>query len=385
MSTDFYELLGVSRGADADEIKRAYRKRARQLHPDANPGNAEAESQFKEVSHAYEVLSDSEKRARYDQFGEAGVGGRGNAGDPFGGGSAGGFGDIFEAFFGGGSPFGGGNGRGGQREQAGPPRGQDVEVVADVSFKEAVFGCTTEVRMRSAIRCDECAGSGAKKGTSAKTCAECGGAGQVRRVRQSMLGQMVTAAPCTRCSGMGHVIDAPCTPCRGDGRIVKDVEHTVEVPAGINTGQTLRVSGRGAVGVRGGGAGDLFVHIRVAEHDSYRREDDDLVTDVVISIAQAALGTHLLLSTLDGDEDLVIPPGVQQGREFLLKGRGVPHLNQGGRNKGRGNLRAQIVIAVPTKLSAAERDLLTRFADARGEHVTQTESKLKSKIKSAFL
>ena len=358
MSTDFYELLGVSRGADADEIKRAYRKRARELHPDANPGNAEAESKFKEVSHAYEVLSDSDKRARYDQFGEAGVGGRGNAGDPFGGGSAGGFGDIFEAFFGGGSPFGAGNGRGGQRQQSGPPRGQDVEAVADISFEEAVFGCTTEVKMRSAIRCDECEGSGAKKGTSAKTCSECGGAGQVRRVRQSMLGQMVTAAPCGRCSGMGQVIEAPCAPCRGDGRIVKDVEHTVEVPAGINTGQTLRVSGRGAVGMRGGGAGDLYVHMRVAEHETYRREEDDLVTDVVISIAQAALGTHLVLSTLDGDEDLIVPPGVQQGREFLLKGRGVPHLNQGSRNKGRGNLRAQIVIAVPTKLSEAERDLL---------------------------
>ncbi len=382
MSINFYELLGVSRGADADEIKRAYRKRARELHPDANPGNAEAESKFKEVSHAYEVLSDSDKRARYDQFGEAGVGGRGNAGDPFGGGSAGGFGDIFEAFFGGGSPFGGG---GGQRQQSGPPRGQDVEVVADISFAQAVFGCTTAVKMRSAIRCNECAGSGAKKGTSAKTCAECGGAGQVRRVRQSMLGQMVTAAPCGRCSGMGQVIDAPCAPCRGDGRIVTDVEHTVEVPAGINTGQTLRVSGKGAVGVRGGGAGDLFVHMRVAEHDSYRREDDDLITDVVISIAQAALGTHLLLSTLDGDEDLEIPPGVQQGREFILKGRGVPHLNQGGRNKGRGNLRAQIVIVVPTKLSDAERDLLTRFAEARGEHISPSASKLKSKIKSAFL
>jgi molecular chaperone DnaJ len=184
---------------------------------------------------------------------------------------------------------------------------------------------------------------------------------------------------------MGQVIDSPCAPCRGDGRIVKDVEHTVEVPAGINTGQTLRVSGRGAVGIRGGGAGDLYVHVRVAEHDTYRREEDDLVVDVVISIAQATLGTHLVLSTLDGDEDLIVPPGVQQGREFLLKGRGVPHLNQGGRNRGRGNLRAQIVIAVPTKLSDAERDLLTRFAEARGEHVTQTESKLKSKIKSAFL
>ena len=376
MSADFYQLLEVDRTAGADEIKRAYRKRARELHPDANPDDPEAEDMFKQVSHAYEVLSDPETRSRYDRFGDAGISGAGSGGgsDPFGGG--GGFGDIFEAFFGGG---------GGVRRQAGPPRGQDLEVTARVDLMAVMFGTQVTVDVNTAVSCTDCSGSGAGSGTQPVTCTECGGAGQVRRVRQSMLGQMVTAAPCGRCSGMGQVIDSPCAPCRGDGRIVKDVEHTVEVPAGINTGQTLRVSGRGAVGIRGGGAGDLYVHVRVAEHDTYRREEDDLVTDVVISIAQATLGTHLVLSTLDGDEDLIVPPGVQQGREFLLKGRGVPHLNQGGRNRGRGNLRAQIVIAVPTKLSDAERDLLTRFAEARGEHVTQTESKLKSKIKSAFL
>ena len=381
MSTDFYELLGVSRGADADEIKRAYRKRARELHPDANPGNAEAESKFKEVSHAYEVLSDSDKRARYDQFGEAGVGGRGNAGDPFGGGSAGGFGDIFEAFFGGGSPFGGG---GGQRQQSGPPRGQDVEVVADVSFEEAVFGCSTEVKMRSAIRCDECAGSGAKKGTSAKTCAECGGAGQVRRVRQSMLGQMVTSQACGRCSGMGQIIASPCTGCRGEGRIIKEMSYPIEVPAGIDSGQTLRLTGKGAVGQRGGSTGDLFVHMRVGEHSMYERDDDDLVTDIEISIVQAALGATIDLPTLDGDEVLDIPAGTQHGREFVLKARGVPRLSQGGRSRGRGDLRARVVVAVPTKLSDAEREVLKKYAELRGEQVAAHEGKLKSKIKSAF-
>ena len=381
MSTDFYELLGVSRGADADEIKRAYRKRARELHPDANPGNAEAESKFKEVSHAYEVLSDSDKRARYDQFGEAGVGGRGNAGDPFGGGSAGGFGDIFEAFFGGGSPFGGG---GGQRQQSGPPRGQDVEVVADVSFEEAVFGCSTEVKMRSAIRCDECAGSGAKKGTSAKTCAECGGAGQVRRVRQSMLGQMVTSQACGRCSGMGQIIASPCTGCRGEGRLIKEMSYPIEVPAGIDSGQTLRLTGKGAVGQRGGSAGDLFVHMRVGEHSMYERDDDDLVTDIEISIVQAALGATIDLPTLDGDEVLDIPAGTQHGREFVLKARGVPRLSQGGRSRGRGDLRARVVVAVPTKLSDAEREVLKKYAELRGEQVAAHEGKLKSKIKSAF-
>ena len=380
MATDFYALLGVSRTASTDEIKRAYRKRARELHPDANPGDAVAEDQFKELSHAYEVLSDDDMRARYDQFGEAGISGRGTAGsgDPFGGG--GGMGDIFDAFFGGGSPFGGG----GQRGPSGPPRGQDLETIADISFEGAVFGCKAEVKVRSAARCDDCAGSGAKTGTKAEQCQECGGAGQVRRVRQSILGQMVTAAPCQRCSGTGQTIASPCQTCRGEGRIVKEMTHTVEVPAGIDAGQTLRLTNRGAVGTRGGTAGDLYVHIRVAEHDTYRREDDDLVTDVTVSLAQAALGTHFTLVTLDGEEELVIPAGVQHGREFVLRGRGVPRLAQGGRSKGRGNLRARVVIEVPTKLSDTERELLRRYAEERGEKVAPVDGGIMSRIKSAF-
>jgi molecular chaperone DnaJ len=378
MAEDFYALLGVSRGASADELKKAYRKRARELHPDANPGNAEAEAQFKEVSRAYEVLSDPEKKARYDQFGEAGVGGSGGGGDPFGG--AGGFGDIFEAFFGGGSPFGGG-----QRGPSGPPRGQDIETVADIAFEEAVFGCQTTVKVRTAVSCDDCEGSGAKAGTSPTTCSECNGAGQVRRVRQSMLGQMVTAQACHRCSGTGQIIASPCAPCKGEGRIIKEVSYPIEVPAGIDSGQTLRLTGKGAVGQRGGSAGDLFVHMRVADHDMYQREDDDLVTDIEVSIAQAALGSTIDLPTLDGDEVLDIPSGTQHGREFVLKGRGVPRLSQGGRSRGRGDLRARIVVAVPTKLNSAERELLRKYAESRGEQVATQESGLKSKIKSAFL
>lgn len=377
MAEDFYSLLGVSRGASADEIKRAYRKRARELHPDANPGNAEAEAKFKEVSRAYEVLSDPEKKARYDQFGEAGVGGGGAAGDPFG---MGGFGDIFDAFFGGGSPFGGGA----QRGPGGPPRGQDVETVADITFEQAVFGTPTEVRARTAVVCDDCGGSGARSGTKPTVCGDCKGSGQVRRVRQSVLGQMVTMNVCGRCSGMGQMVESPCTSCRGDGRVAKEMTYTVEIPAGIATGQTLRLSGKGAVGIRGGAAGDLYVHVRVADHDTYHREDDDLVTDVVISIAQAALGTELTLSTLDGDEVLVIPPGTQFGREFVLKGRGVPRLSQGSRSRGRGDLRARIVVEVPTKLSDDERQLLRTLAQSRGEHVAESDGGLFSKIKSAF-
>jgi molecular chaperone DnaJ len=373
MAEDFYSLLGVSRGASADEIKRAYRKRARELHPDANPGNSEAEAKFKEVSRAYEVLSDPEKKARYDQFGEAGVGGGGGAsGDPFG------MGDIFDAFFGGGSPFGGGS----QRGSGGPPRGQDVETVANVAFEEAVFGVQSAVRVKTAVSCEDCGGSGARAGTKASTCSECRGSGQVRRVRQSMLGQIVTMNVCARCSGMGQMIDSPCASCRGDGRVIKEMQYTVDIPAGIASGQTLRLNGKGAVGVRGGPAGDLYVHVRVADHHTYHREDDDLVTDVVVSIAQAALGTELTLSTLDGDEVLVVPSGTQFGREFVLKGRGVPRLSQGGRS--RGNLRVRMVVEVPTKMSDDERELLRKLAAARGEHVADSDGGLFSKIKSAF-
>ena len=374
MARDFYELLGVGRGASPDELKRAYRKRARELHPDANPNNPAAEEEFKEVSRAYEVLSDPQSRARYDQFGEAGVGGSGGGGgDPF----TAGFGDIFDAFFGGGSPFGG------QRGPTGPPRGQDLEVVADVSFDDAVFGCEHELTVRTAVRCEDCAGSGAQSGTAPQQCSECRGTGQVRRVRQSMLGQMVTASPCGRCNGIGEIIATPCRACRGEGRTIAERTLTVEIPAGIAGGQTLRLGGRGAAGPRGGAVGDLYVHVRVADHERYRREEDDLVTDVVVSVAQAALGTKLTLPTLDGDEELVVPAGVQHGREFVLRGRGVPRLAASGRSRGRGDLRARISVEVPTDLTSEQRDLLRRFAESRGEDVAGDEGLL-SKIKSAF-
>jgi molecular chaperone DnaJ len=372
VSRDFYELLGVARDASPDDIKKAYRRLARELHPDKNPGNKEAEEKFKQVSRAYEVLSDQESRARYDRFGEAGMSGAGAGADPF----SGGFGDIIDAFFGGGSPFGGRSG------PSGPPRGQDIEVVLDVSFVDAVFGSQQEVSVRTAVACDDCGATGAARGTSPSTCLECAGSGQVRRVRQSMLGQMVTTSACQRCGGTGESIASPCGSCRGEGRIVKEVSLNVEVPAGIDTGQTLRLTGRGAVGPRGGNAGDLYVHLRVAAHDRWRREEDDLVTDVPVSIAQAALGTELDLDTLDGTEHLVIPAGVQHGHEFTLRGRGVPRLTSGGRTRGRGNLRARVIVEVPTKLSSEERDLLRRFAELRGEEVTSEG--LVAKIKSAF-
>jgi molecular chaperone DnaJ len=372
---DYYELLGVPRSATADDIKKAYRKVARQLHPDANPGDAAAEEKFKRVAQAYEVLSDPDKRSRYDRFGEAGVGGASgapNMGDIFNGG---GLGDLFDAFFGGsqGSPFGG-------RGPAGPPRGQDLEVVADVGFEQAVFGARIPVKVRTAVRCDDCGGSGAAEGTKPVTCSECNGRGQVQRMRQSLLGQMVTTSACPRCNGAGEVIASPCPTCNGEGRTITEKEYQVDIPAGVDTGSTLRLSGRGAVGTRGGGAGDLYVHLRVAPHERFRRVNDDLVTDLPVSIAQAALGTKFAMTTLDGEEQIIVPPGTQPGREFVLRQRGVPRLQ----GRGRGDLRVIVDVQVPTRLTDGEADLLRKFAEGRGEEVAAAENGFFSRIKSAF-
>ena len=378
MATDYYKLIGVSRSASADEIKKAYRKRARQLHPDANPDNPEAGEQFKELSKAYAVLSDDQQRARYDQFGEAGVGGAGGGpsmNDMF---SGGGLGDIFDAFFGGGGggPFGGG----GQRGPTGPPRGQDMEIAVAITFEQSVFGGQIPIDIKLPQTCDQCDGVGAGEGTKPVTCSDCSGAGQVRRVRQSVLGQMVSTSPCPRCGGMGEIITTPCTKCRGEGRVTTDTTYQVDVPAGVVDGSTLRLTRRGAAGPRGGGPGDLYVHLRVRAHERYRREDDDLVTEVTVSIAQATLGTKIDLATLDGNEDLVVPPGTQPEHQFVLCGRGVPRLH----GRGRGDLRAIVRVEVPTKLSSAETDLLRSFAEQRGEEVGEHGTSLFSKIKSAF-
>lgn len=367
---DYYELLGVDRNASADEIKKAYRVLARQLHPDANPGDATAEEKFKQIAQAYEVLSDPESRARYDRFGEAGASGAG-AGDFFSG--AGGLGDLFESFFGG-NPFGAARG------PSGPPRGQDLEVVADLAFEQAVFGATVPVEIRTAVACESCDGKGAGAGTQPVTCVECDGRGQVQRVRQSLLGQMVTAQACARCRGFGEVIATPCSECSGEGRIVTDKTYQVDVPAGVDSGSTLRLTGRGAVGPRGGSAGDLFVHLRVRPHERYVRDGFDLVTSVEISIAQAALGTTIDMDTLDGVETLVVPPGTQPGRIFVLRRRGVPRLQ----SSGRGDLKVRIDVRVPTKLSDEESDLLRRFAALRGEDVAPADTGFFARIKSAF-
>jgi molecular chaperone DnaJ len=374
MATDYYELLGVSRNATPDELKKAYRKLARELHPDTNP-DPTAEERFKEINLAYETLSDPERRQRYDMFGDQPGTGGGNF-DPFGAG--GGLGDIFEAFFGGnaGNPFGGGRGRG----PSGPPRGADLEVALDLEFTEAVFGVSRELSVRVPVTCATCSGSGAKPGTTPTTCTECSGTGQVRRVRQSILGQMVTAGPCTRCHGMGELIAEPCPDCRGEGRKTEERTFTVDVPAGVDTGSTLRLSGRGAAGPRGGASGDLYVHLRVAPHKRFERAGYDLVEELHVPMTQAALGAHIQYETLDGTEDLVLPQGTQTARVIPLRGRGVPHVN----DRARGDLLVRVVVDTPASLSDEEEELLRRLAALRGDDVAPQEQGFFQKIRSAF-
>ena len=363
---DYYELLGVSRGATADELKRAYRQRARELHPDANPGDPATEAKFKEVALAYETLSDPQKRQQYDRFGEAGMQG----GSPFGGG---GLGDIFDMFFSGASPFGGGG-------ASGPPRGADVEAILDLEFADAVFGCEAPVSVRTAVACEDCEGSGADAGSGPLTCSECGGAGQVRRVRQSILGQMVTAGPCGRCNGFGTVIEHPCQTCGGEGRRLDTCTYTVDIPAGVDTGSTLRLSGRGAVGPRNGSSGDLFVHLRVAPDDRFIRRDDDLIHEMSIAFTQAVLGAQIVLETLDGDEVVPVEAGTTSGDTIRFRGKGVPHLQ----GRGRGDLLVRLVIETPTELNDEQRVLIEKLASLRGEEIDPPAQGLLSKLRGAF-
>jgi len=374
VAEDFYALLGVSRTATEDELKKAYRRLARELHPDANGGDAAAEERFKLITVAYETLRDPERRRRYDQFGPDSLrGGAGGGGfeDLFGGG---GLGDLFQTFFGGGSGFGGG------RRQTGPPRGADMEVSLEIDFRQAVFGSSQEVKLRVPVACSTCEGSGARPGTTAVTCPQCGGSGEVRRVRQSILGQMVTSTPCNRCGGLGEEIQSHCPDCHGDGRRTEERAYTVEVPGGVDHGSTLKITGRGAAGPRGGRPGDLYVHIRVRPDEHFMRQGNDLVHVLRVPMTQAALGAHIRYETLDGTEDLVIPKGTQSGRVFRLRGRGVPDVN----GRGRGDLLVQVAVDTPTGVGKEQEELLRRLAAARGEEVAPADTGFLGRVRSAF-
>ena len=374
MATDYYELLGVDRGASADDLKRAYRKLARQYHPDTNPDDQEAEAKFKEISEAYAVLSDQSARARYDQFGHEGLRGGGVGGDPFN------FdlNDIFENFFGG-NPFGGGR----TRRPTGPPPGEDQEIILDLTFEEAVFGVDRKVELQTAVRCEPCSGTGAAEGTSAHRCTGCEGSGQIQQMRQSLLGQMVTTTHCPRCGGLGEEIPDPCPQCRGEGRYRDSMSYEVRVPAGVDTGSTLRLTGRGAAGPRGGTNGDLYVHLRVAASERFTRDGDTLYAELRITMLQAALGARIDFETLDQPVELAIPPGTQPGEVFRLRDHGVPRLE--GRGRGRGDLLVSINVEIPTKLSKQDDELLRQIAQQRDENVAEPGDRtVLGKIRSAF-
>jgi molecular chaperone DnaJ len=369
MPTDFYELLGVDRNATDDEIRKAYRRLARQYHPDANDGDPAAEARFKEITVAYDTLRDPEKRRRYDMFGPEGAGagaGAGQAGFDFG------VSDLFDAFF--------GAGFGGPRGPAGPARGPDAEVHLVLDLEEAVFGATKAVELRMPVECERCQGSGCEPGTHPSTCRTCGGGGEIRTVRRTILGQMMTATPCNACRGTGREILSPCRDCRGEGRVTLPATVEVQVPAGIDDGQRLRLAGRGPAAPRGGAPGDLYVSIAVRPHPRFERIGDDLHHVLRLPMTQAALGAHLRIATLDGEEDLVIPAGTQTGRTFRLRGRGVPAL----RGRGRGDLILTVEVVVPEKLTAEEAQLVRRLAELRGEDVAPREEGFFSRIKSAF-
>jgi molecular chaperone DnaJ len=356
---DYYEVLGVERGAPDAEVKRAFRRLAQQWHPDVNQ-DAEAQERFKEVNEAYQVLSDPQRRQAYDMFGRAGVNGAAGGGG-FGTAGFGGFSDIFDAFFGGG--MGGAAAR-----RAHPQTGSDLRYDLRISFEEAVLGTEKEIEFPVLGRCDTCGGTGAKAGSTPTQCSQCHGRGEVRSVRQTMLGQMVNVQACPRCHGEGSTIDEPCATCRGEGRTERHRTLRVAIPAGIDEGHQVRLSNEGEVGPRGGAPGSLYVAVHVADHPTLTREGSELFFEAELSITQAALGTRLKVPTVDGeDADIDIKPGTQPGTEIRLRGRGVPHLR---RPSTRGDLHVIANVVVPTKLSRHQRELLEAYAKESGETVS---------------
>ena len=359
---DYYEILGVSKNASEDEIKKAYRQKAKQYHPDLNHGDKAAEVKFKEANEAYEVLSDADKKARYDQFGHAGVDPNFGAGGPGGGFGGGGFefdlGDLFGSFFGGG--FGGGGGR--QSNPNAPRRGENVEARVTVSFEEAAKGCKRTVEVNRIEKCPECEGSGAQKGTTSKTCSECNGRGQVNAQQRTPFGVISTSKACPKCGGKGKVIDNPCSKCRGAGRVGKHSSIEVNIPAGIDDRQVLNVRGEGSNGVNGGPAGDLHVGVFVRPHPFFEREGYNVWCDYTVSFSQAALGDSLMVPTLDGKVKFELPAGTQPGAVFSLKGRGIQVLN----GKGRGDQLIRVIVDVPKDLNARQKEVLREFQETLG-------------------
>ena len=367
MAGDYYDLLGVSRSADKNDIKSAYRKMARKYHPDVNqePG---AEERFKEISRAYEVLSDPETKARYDRFGEAGVSGAGAGagGVGFDPNDMGGFADIFETFFGGG--FGGGTSSRASTRRRGPTRGDDLRLDIRLKFREAVFGGEKEIKIPHQEICTTCNGTGAKKGTRPITCPTCGGAGQVRRATQTPFGSFAQVTTCPTCNGEGQIIEEKCPSCGGQGRIQVNKKLKITVPAGVDNGTRLRVSGEGDAGSRGGASGDLYVYLTVESDPHFRREGINIMSEISISYLQAILGCKIQVPTIDGDTEITIPAGLQPNTVLTLEDKGVPKL---GNSVSRGNHLLTVKVEIPSKISGEERELLEKLAQIKGEHTSK--------------
>ena len=380
---DYYEVLGVEKGASADEIKKAYRKAAMKYHPDRNPGNAEAEAKFKECGEAYEVLSDDDKRARYDQFGFAGVDpnyGGGQGGNPFGGGFGGGgfggfgdFGDIFSEFFGGGASTRGAS-------QNAPRRGENVMSHLELTFEEAAFGCEKEVASQRIENCSACSGSGSAD-DNIETCSQCRGTGSVRTTQNFMGMQMQSTTVCPRCNGKGKVIKTPCNTCKGKGKVRRTNKVKVKIPAGVDAGQSVRVRGEGNVGANGGPSGDLLVEVFIKRHPIFVREDRDVLCEVPISFTQAALGATIQVPTLDGKVEYEIPEGTQTGREFILREKGIPEVNNPRR---RGNHRFTVVVETPTHLTKEQKELLRQLDGTMVHNETPKIKKFFDNLKDFF-
>lgn len=371
---DYYEVLGVDRNASDADIKRAFRKLAKKYHPDVNPDDKEAAEKFREVNEAYEVLSDSQKRARYDQFGHAGMDPNGFGGfGGFDGFDFGGVGDIFESFFGGG--FGGST-----RRRNAPQKGADLKYSVEITFEQAAFGVEEEISIHRMEECPTCKGTGAKEGTSLKTCTYCNGTGQVQYKQSTILGHFVNIKTCEVCHGEGKVITDPCTKCNGKGRIRKNRKIKINIPAGIDDGQTISLRGEGEPGLRGGPPGDLFVYVRVKPHPLFQRQGNDVVCDIPISFVQAALGAEIEVPTLDGKVKQNIPEGTQTDTVFRIRGKGIPYL----RGTGRGDQFIKVVVEVPKKLNEKQKELLRQFAELSGNEVQEQGKGFFDKVKEAF-
>ncbi len=371
MKMDYYEVLGVERNADDGTIKSAYRKMAMQFHPDRNPNNPEAEEKFKVCSEAYSVLSDADKRAAYDRFGHAGVSGAG--GFPGGGSPFQGQGDIGDIF---GDLFGEMFNMGGQRRASRAQRGRDLKYEMTIEFEEAVFGKEQEIKYRRAEACTECVGTGSENGKQPETCQQCGGRGQFR----SQQGFFSVARTCPVCSGTGTVIRTPCKTCRGEARVGREHSVKVKVPAGVEDNTRIRYSGEGDAGRFGGPAGDFYVVLEVKPHKFFERDGDDLHCTIPVSFPQAALGAEVQIQTLEGLETLKIPEGTQSGKEFKLRGKGVPHLNQ----HGKGDLVVEVRVQTPSKLSKQQKDLMKQLAETMTVENTPGSRGLFDKVKDIF-